>query len=71
MKKTIVLLILAILISGCATGYQRQSWTGGYSNLKIQDDIFKVRFKGNGYTHRRREGNYYSYKGYRYNGKRR
>ena len=38
-----------MLVCGCATGYQRQTWTGGYSNLKIQDDIFKVRFKGNGY----------------------
>ncbi len=47
MKKLICLFIMAMLVSGCATGYQRQGWTGGYSNLKIQDDIFKVRFRGN------------------------
>jgi len=37
------------MLSGCATGYQRQGWTGGYSEMKVQDDIFKVGFRGNGY----------------------
>ncbi len=49
MKKLICLFAIALLVSGCATGYQRQGWTGGYTNMKIQDDIFKVSFRGNAY----------------------
>jgi len=48
MRQVITLLLVAVLISGCATTYHQYSWrTGGYSNIKIQDDIFKVRFLGN------------------------
>lgn len=51
MKKIICLLILTImLISGCATGYHKVGFTGGYSEMKIQDDIFKVEFRGNAKT---------------------
>ncbi len=50
MKKAIVLLALAVLISGCATGYQKQGLMGGYTNMKLQDDIYKVGFRGNAYT---------------------
>jgi hypothetical protein len=54
MKKLICLFVMAMLVSGCATGYQRQSWTGGYTDMKLQDDIFKVSFKGNAYCHQER-----------------
>lgn len=40
---------MVMLVSGCATGYQRQGLTGGYTDTKIQDDIFKVNFRGNSY----------------------
>lgn len=44
------------VVAGCATGpfgptgYQASGWLGGYSDMKVQDDIFKVTFSGNGYT---------------------
>ncbi len=52
MKKLICLLVLATMVSGCATTYHRQTWTGGYSDTKIQDDIFRVEFAGNAYVSR-------------------
>lgn len=41
--------VLALFVSGCATGYQKQGFTGGYTDMKVQDDIFKVGFRGNAY----------------------
>lgn len=49
MNKAAALLVLVVLISGCATGYHSQGFTGGYTDIKLQDDIYKVSFKGNGY----------------------
>jgi len=54
MKKLIYLFVMVMLVSGCATGYQRQGLTGGYKDIKLQDDIFKVSFRGNGYCHQER-----------------
>lgn len=47
MRISIILLGLLFLIGGCATGYHKVGFTGGYSETKIQDDIFKVEFRGN------------------------
>jgi len=49
MKKLICLLILIMLVGGCATRYGSQGFKGGYADVKIQDDIFKISFKGNAY----------------------
>ncbi len=50
MVKFIYFLFLSIFCLGCATGYQRQGLTGGYTDTRIQDNMFRVGFKGNGYT---------------------
>lgn len=42
--------IIIILFSGCATPYQRVGLTGGYSETQLDDNVFKVNFRGNGYT---------------------
>ena len=52
--KKFLLLLLCLSLVGCATGYQRQGLTGGYSDTKIQDDIFKVSFRGNAYCYQGR-----------------
>jgi len=49
MRKIISLIALILILSGCATGYKKQGLTGGYTDMKLQDDIYKVGFKGNGY----------------------
>ncbi len=59
-------LIAAILIlSGCATDYQRQEttlvewWDGyGYSSTQIDTNVFQVTFKGNAYTGRDRANDF-------------
>jgi len=42
--------IFVILISGCATTYQPQSFTGGFSETQLAENIFQVLFNGNAYT---------------------
>lgn len=50
MKKTI-LAIAIVFLSGCtATSYQSLNYNGGYSETQLSENIYKVNFKGNGYT---------------------
>lgn len=43
-------LLIVAFISGCATSYKSAGFTGGYSDTKLQDDVYEISFKGNGYT---------------------
>lgn len=45
---------LAVFLAGCATTYQPNSFTGGYSETRLAENIFSVSFRGNGYTGRDR-----------------
>ena len=47
--KRILTVLLCLSLVGCATGYHGKGLTGGYSNMKLQDNIFKVTFNGNAY----------------------
>ncbi|PKI17104.1 CC0125/CC1285 family lipoprotein [Colwellia sp. 12G3] len=38
------------LLSGCSTSYQSNGFTGGYSSSQLDENVFTVSFKGNGYT---------------------
>jgi hypothetical protein len=49
-KRVLALGCVAFLLSGCATDYQKSGFTGGYSELQLKDDIWRVRYGGNGYT---------------------
>lgn len=42
--------LLSLFLVGCATGYQKNSFSGGYVDTQLAKDIFKVEFSGNGYT---------------------
>ncbi len=46
--------LVAVLIplAGCATAYRREIITGGYTNFRLADNTYRVRFKGNNYTSR-------------------
>ncbi len=53
-----VLLIAAVTLAGCATAYQPQGATGGFSESQLDENVFQVTFKGNGYTDRDRANDF-------------
>jgi hypothetical protein len=48
--KVIASLLLAIILSSCATTYQTSGMTGGYDQKQLEGDIWRVAFNGNGHT---------------------
>ncbi|MBI3779045.1 MAG: hypothetical protein HY274_09070 [Gammaproteobacteria bacterium] len=58
MKILSILALAVVLFSGCATSYQRQSFSGGYSETQLGENIFQVTFRGNGYTNRERASDF-------------
>lgn len=47
-------LLAALLCAGCATKYQPEGLTGGYSELQLSQDTYRISVAGNGYTSTRR-----------------
>jgi hypothetical protein len=45
-----LLFLFALLLAGCATSYQLQGFTGGYSGFLAAPDETTITFRGNGYT---------------------
>lgn len=43
---------LALLLAGCVTAYQPRGMTGGYDEVKLDEDMYRVSFYGNGNTPR-------------------
>jgi hypothetical protein len=43
-------LTACIFIIGCATSYQPNGFTGGYTDTQLAPDVFRVTFRGNGHT---------------------
>jgi len=52
MKKLI--LFSLIFLSGCATSYHPTSFSGGYTETQLAENIWRVSFEGNGYTRQQR-----------------
>lgn len=52
--RTIVSLLVPLVLSACATTYQPQSFTGGFTETQLDKNVFRVSFQGNGYTARER-----------------
>ena len=46
----ILVAVAAFFLSGCATSYQSSSFSGGYTETQLAPDVFRVAFRGNGYT---------------------
>lgn len=40
----------ALLMTGCATTYQAHGVTGGFSETQLAENVWRVAFRGNGYT---------------------
>ncbi len=49
MRNILVILALVLLV-GCATPYERNSFNGGFSDTQISANMFKVYFEGNSNT---------------------
>jgi hypothetical protein len=49
-KSALLLLASALLMTSCATTYQSNGLMGGFSETQLDEDLFTVRFAGNGYT---------------------
>ena len=41
---------LILIFLGCSTPYQRDGLTGGYTNERVSDTSYRIRFKANNYT---------------------
>lgn len=48
--KTALALVAGALLAACATPYQQSGFGGGYTDEKIDDTHFRVKFSGNGYA---------------------
>ena len=48
------LIIAVLFLVSCATTYQKKSFTGGFSETQLGENVWKVNFQGNGYTSRER-----------------
>jgi uncharacterized protein YceK len=50
MKALPIVFVAVLLLFGCATTYQHQGLTGGYTDTQLGENLFRVTFRGNGYT---------------------
>jgi hypothetical protein len=44
-----VALAAALVLAGCATGYQERNITGGYEEHEVSPGVWRIIFSGNGY----------------------
>lgn len=56
--RTLFIFLSVIALVGCATTYQKQGATGGYSSTQLDTNVFQVSFKGNGFTSRERANDF-------------
>lgn len=49
---------LAICLTGCATPYQRDGLRGGYQEVQLDENVYRITFQGNGYTTPRKVTDY-------------
>lgn len=47
-----ILLALITVMTGCTTPYGSMGWKGGYEDLQLNDNTYRVSFQGNGVTPR-------------------
>ncbi len=50
MRRSLILLFGVTFACGCATPYQSSGLCGGYSETQLAPDVFRISFRGNGYT---------------------
>jgi hypothetical protein len=62
MKKFAFIFALTATLAGCATPYQPNGMTGGFNQLQLKDDIWRVSFNGNGFTSHETAQTYWLYR---------
>lgn len=50
----LTVIVCAAVLGGCATGYQKEGITGGFSERRISDSAYFVSFSGNGFASQER-----------------
>jgi hypothetical protein len=45
-----LLLIVPFAVFACATPYQRSGLRGGFSDTQLKENVFRVHFRGNGFS---------------------
>lgn len=58
MKPLLIIITLLAVMFGCATAYQPVSFSGGFSETRLGENVFQVSFRGNGYTSRERASDF-------------
>src|SRR3954471_3672905 len=48
--RALAFVIVTLMLVGCATGYHSHGYSGGFSETQLDENVFQVRFNGNGYT---------------------
>lgn len=48
--RAILALLVGAALSGCATGYHSSGFSGGFEELALAPNVYRVSFRGNGYT---------------------
>jgi len=54
----LILILFTLLLGACATAYQKEGLTGGFSETQLSENTWKVHFEGNGYTRTERAEDY-------------
>lgn len=54
MKRLVTLTIAGSILAGCATAYKPSGFSGGFSETQLAENVWRVRFNGNGYTRSQR-----------------
>lgn len=62
MNKLIFAFFTFLVVSGCATTYQKTGFTGGHEAEHLEGNIYRIYFGGNGYTTRETVQTYWLYK---------
>ena len=48
--RPLLIALLTFLTTACATSYHPRSLSGGFWETRVSENVFRVRFDGNGYT---------------------
>jgi hypothetical protein len=50
MRKYVICFGVLLLLTGCATPFQKMAFMGGYDDNRLDENVFQVYVRGNGYT---------------------